>query len=259
MLKTGITKYWMLLGELVKRDIKIKYKGSALGIVWSVINPLLIMLVMSVVFGMLFRFEIEHYIVYLLTGQVFFSFMNEATTISMNSIIWNGSLLRKIYVPKYIFPISKVLSTLVNLGFNLISVFVIMAIDGVTFSWALLMIPVAIFYLFLFSMGLGLLLATIVVFFRDIQHIYGVITLAWTYLTPIFYPISIIEKYENIYVVIYKLNPMYQFINYFRILVLEQRVPGIEFNAVCLFYGVVMLFIGLAVFKSKQYKFLNYV
>jgi len=256
MLKNGILKYSMLLGELVKRDIKIKYKGSMLGIVWSVINPLLIMLVMSVVFGLLFRFEIKHYIVYLLTGQIFFSFMNEATTISMNSIIYNGSLLRKIYVPKYIFPISKVLSTLVNLGFNLISVFVIMIIDGVNFSWALFMIPVAVFYLFLFSMGLGLLLATIVVFFRDIQHIYGVLTLAWTYLTPIFYPVSIIP--EN-FQIIYKINPMYQFINYFRIIVLEQRVPGIEFNAICLLCGVVMLFIGASVFRSNQYKFLNYV
>lgn len=256
MVKTGILKYTMLLSELVKRDIKIRYKGSALGIVWSVINPLLIMLVMSLVFGLIFRFDVDHYIVYLLTGQVFFGFMNEATSLSMNAIVYNGSLLRKIYVPKYIFPMSKVLSTLVNLGFNLISVFVIMAIDGVRFSWALFMIPVAVFYLFLFSLGLGLLLAAVVVFFRDIQHIYGVVTLAWTYLTPIFYPVSIIP--EN-YLTLYKLNPMYQYVSYFRTIVLEQRVPGIEMNAVCLLCGVIMLIIGAAFFRSKQYKFLNYV
>lgn len=256
MIKTGLKKYSMLLVELVKRDIKTRYKGSVLGIVWSVINPLLLMLVMSVVFGMIFRFDIEHFIVYLLTGQVFFTFMNEATTLSMNSIIANGSLLRKVYVPKYIFPTSKVLSTLVNLGFNMVSVFIIMAIDGVNFSWALTMIPVAVFYLLLFSLGLGLLLSAIVVFFRDIQHIYGVLIVAWTYLTPIFYPVSLIP--EN-YLILYKMNPMYQFINYFRILVFEQRVPGIEINAVCLLFGVVMLFIGLTAFKANQYKFLNYV
>lgn len=256
MIKAGLSKYSMLLGELVKRDIKIKYKGSALGILWSVINPLLMMLVMSFVFGMVFRFQIQHYIVYLLTGQVLFSFMNEATTLSMNAILWNGSLLRKIYVPKYIFPISKVLSTLVNLGFNLISVFVIMAIDGVPFSWALFMIPVVICFLFIFTLGLGLLLSTIVVFFRDMQHIYGVITLAWTYLTPIFYPIN--QLPEN-YQFFFKLNPMYQYINYFRIIVLEQRVPGWEINAVCLLCAIIMLLIGVSVFKAKQYKFLNYV
>ena len=256
MIKAGLSKYSMLLGELVKRDIKIKYKGSALGILWSVINPLLMMLVMSFVFGMVFRFQIQHYIVYLLTGQVLFSFMNEATTLSMNAILWNGSLLRKIYVPKYIFPISKVLSTLVNLGFNLISVFVIMAIDGVPFSWALFMIPVVIGFLFIFTLGLGLLLSTIVVFFRDMQHIYGVITLAWTYLTPIFYPIN--QLPEN-YQFFFKLNPMYQYINYFRIIVLEQRVPGWEINAVCLLCAIIMLLIGVSVFKAKQYKFLNYV
>jgi len=256
MIKAGLSKYSMLLGELVKRDIKIKYKGSALGILWSVINPLLMMLVMSFVFGMVFRFDIDHYIVYLLTGQVFFSFMNEATTLSMNAILWNGSLLRKIYVPKYIFPISKVLSTLVNLGFNLISVFVIMAIDGVVFSWALLMIPVAVGFLFIFTLGLGLLLSTIVVFFRDMQHIYGVFTLAWTYLTPIFYPI---DRLAENYQFFFKLNPMYQLINYFRIIVLEQRVPGWEINLVCLVIALGMLFIGVSVFRAKQYKFLNYI
>jgi len=256
MIKDGLTKYSMLLSELVKRDIKIKYKGSALGILWSVINPLLMMLVMSFVFGMVFRFNIDHYIVYLLTGQVFFNFMSEATTSSMNSIIWNGSLLRKIYVPKYIFPTSKVLSTLVNLGFNLISVFVIMAIDGVPFSWALFMIPVVICFLFIFTLGLGLLLSTIVVFFRDMQHIYGIITLAWTYFTPIFYPIKQLSEDYQFY---FKLNPMYQYINYFRIIILEQRVPGWEINAVCLAIALVMLFIGVSVFRANQYKFLNYV
>jgi ABC-2 type transport system permease protein len=259
MLKTGLSKYSMLLGELVKRDIKIKYKGSVLGIIWSVLNPLLMMLVMSVVFTIVFpgiRGQIPHYVVYLITGQVFFSSMVEATTLSMNSIVGNGALLRKVYVPKYIFPISKVLSTLVSLGFNMVSVFVIMAIDGVTFSWALLMIPVAVMYLLLFMMGLGLLLSTVVVFFRDIEHIYSVFTMAWMYATPIFYDV---KQVSDQYQMIFKFNPMYQYISFFRMIVIEHRVPGWEFNAICLGMGVIMLLIGLFVFKMKQYKFLNYV
>ncbi len=257
MLK-GLSKYSMLLVELVKRDIKVRYKGSALGIIWSVVNPLLLMLVMSLVFGMIFQFKIPHFVVYLITGQVFFGFMNEATTLSMNSIVSSGSLLRKIYIPKYIFPASKVLSTLVNLGFNLISVLVIMAIDGVTFSWALLMTPIAVFYLFLFTLGLGLILATIVVFFRDVQHIYGVITLAWTYLTPIFYPVSLVEKLPEGFQTAFKMNPMFQYIDYFRTIVLEQRVPGLEANATCLLIGVITFLLGVIVFRRNQYKFLNY-
>ncbi len=270
---TGLSKYSMLLGELVKRDIKVKYKGSVLGIIWSVLNPLLMMLVMSVVFSLVFRFNIPHYIVYLITGQVFFSFMVESTTLSMHSILGNGALLRKIYVPKYIFPISKVLSALVNLGFNMVSVLVITAISGVVYSWSLLLIPVAALYILIFSMGLGLVLSTIVVFFRDIQHIYGVFTLAWTYFTPIFYELKHIpEKYQAIF----QLNPMYHFINYFRSIVLHQQslidymkdpthsvtvyqLPGIQENALCLGIAVLMLLIGLLVFRWKQYKFLNYV
>jgi ABC-2 type transport system permease protein len=131
-----------------------------------------------------------------------------------------------------------------------------MAIDGVPFSWALLMIPVVVCFLFIFTLGLGLLLSTIVVFFRDMQHIYGIITLAWMYFTPIFYPINQLDESYQFY---FKLNPMYQYINYFRIIVLEQRVPGWEFNAVCLAISLVMLVIGVSVFRVKQYKFLNYV
>ncbi|MDP2891918.1 MAG: ABC transporter permease [Bacillota bacterium] len=256
MLKTGLAKYRMLLSELVKRDIKIKYKGSILGIVWSVLSPLLMMLVMAAVFSLIFHFDIPHYVVYLLTGQVFFSFMVEATTLSMQSILGNGSLLRKVYVPKYIFPLSKIISTMVNLAFIMVAVFIVMAIDGVPFSWSLLMIPVAVFYLFLFTLGLGLLLAAAVVFFRDIAHIYGVFVTAWMYFTPIFYRVDLIPPQ---YQIIFKLNPMYHYVSYFRMIILEGRVPPLEFNAVCLGIGIVMLFLGAAFFKAKQYKFLNYV
>jgi ABC-2 type transport system permease protein len=255
MLK-NLAKYKTLLGELVKRDIKVKYKGSVLGIIWSVLNPLLMMLIMSVVFTLIFRFQIEHYIVYLLTGQVLFSFMTEATTQSMNSIVGNGALLRKIYIPKYIFPVSKVLSVLVNLGFNMIAVFVIMAIDGAPFSWSLFMIPVVMIFLMIFTVGLGLFLSSVVVFFRDIQHIYGLFTVAWMYITPIFYPMTLIPEKYQIY---FKLNPMYHFVTYFRMIVLDRTVPSLEYHGICLGIAVVMFLIGFFVFRSQQYKFLNYV
>ena len=250
------TKYRDLLKELVSRDIKAKYKRSVLGIVWSVLNPLLMMLVLAFVFAHIFRFSIPNFPVYLLTGQIIFNFFSDSTNLAMNSIIVNSSLIKKIYIPKYIFPLSKVLSSFVNLLFSLIALLLVMIITKTPLSWAMLLFPIPLIYLLVFSLGVGLILAAYVVFFRDILFLYGVILTAWTYFTPIFYPISIIPAK---YLEIYKLNQLYHYITYFREVMLYGRVPTLEMNLVCIFYAIIALLIGLFVFYKRQNDFILYI
>lgn len=188
----GFRRFTPLLRELVVRDIKVRYRHSALGLVWTVLNPLLMMVVITIVFSTLFKQNIPNFPIYYLSGSLIFAFNSESTTTALNSIISNASLIKKVYIPKYLFPLSNVLSGLVNLGFSLIAMFIVMLITDAPFHATLLLLPIPIFYTFLFSVGLGILLSAVTVFFRDIAHFYSVFILAWTYFTPIFYPVEIL-------------------------------------------------------------------
>lgn len=252
----GFIKYSNLLKELVVRDIKIRYRRSVLGLVWTLLNPLLMMVVMSIVFSSLFRSDIQHFAVYLLTGSILFTFNSEATTMSLTSIIANSSLIQKVYIPKYLFPLSKVLSSFVNLGFALVALLLVMIGTSVPIKLTIVLSLAPILYLFLFTTGLSLILAAVTVFFRDINHLYGVFILLWTYATPLFYPISIIpEKFRWIYVG----NPMYYYIQYFREVILYGQTPGIGLNLVCFLTGIFTLILGLFVFYKSQDKFILHI
>ena len=171
----NIFKYKDLLFELVLRDIKIKYKKSILGVLWSVLNPLLMMIVLTIVFSEIFKSSINNFPLYLITGQVIFNFFSEATNMSMVSILGNGSLIKKVYIPKYIFPLSKTVFGLVNLIFSLIAVIIVFLFTKQSIGIATIFIPISLFYTFLFSFGIGLILASTAVFFRDMLHLYGVL------------------------------------------------------------------------------------
>ena len=164
----GFRRFTPLLRELVVRDIKVRYRHSALGLVWTVLNPLLMMVVITIVFSTLFKQNIPNFPIYYLSGSLIFAFNSESTTTALNSIISNASLIKKVYIPKYLFPLSNVLSGLVNLGFSLIAMFIVMLITDAPFHATLLLLPIPIFYTFLFSVGLGILLSAVTVFFRDI-------------------------------------------------------------------------------------------
>lgn len=252
----GLRRFSPLLKELVVRDIKVRYRHSVLGLLWTVLNPLLMMTVITIVFSTLFKQNIEHFPIYYLSGSLLFSFNSESTSTAMHSMISNASLLKKVYIPKYLFPLSNILSGLVNLGFSLIAMFIVMIVTRAPFHLTLFLIPIPIFYTFLFATGLGIMLAALTVYFRDIAHFYGVFILAWTYLTPVFYPVTILPEKLMIFM---KLNPMYHFISYMRQLVLYGSVPGWKDNLICLGIGVVMMVIGLFVFYKKQDKFVLYV
>ena len=249
-------KYKNLLNELVVRDIKVRYRKSVLGLLWTVLNPLLMMCVITVVFSTLFRQNIPNFPIYYLAGSLIFSFNSEATSNGLYSIIGSASLIKKVYIPKYLFPISKVLSALVNLGFSLVAMFVVMIVTGAPFHATLLLMPLPIFYVFLFTSGLSLLLAAATVYFRDIAHFWGVFVLAWTYFTPIFYPVTILPSFA---MKIMQLNPMYHYVTYMRDVVLYGTFPGMKENLICFLIGAVTLLIGLWVFYRKQDRFVLYV
>lgn len=248
--------YRSLLYQFIRRDFRAKYKRSVLGILWTVLNPLLTMLVLTVVFSTIFRFDIPNFPVYLLSGQVVFAFYSEATSMAMNSILGGGGMIKKVYIPKYILPISTVLSSLVNFLLSLIALLFVMLVTGVPFHWTILLVPIPILFILLFSMGIGLILSAAVVFFRDVNYLYGILLTALYYFTPIFYPISIIpDKFRFLI----SLNPMFHFVEYFRTVAIYGGIPSLWQNVVCLILAFISLAIGLYVFYKKQDRFILFI
>lgn len=250
-------KYRFLLFDLISRDIKVKYRRSVLGILWSVLNPLLMMLVISAVFSKLLRFDIPFFPIYYLTGSVIFNFYSESTSMAMQSIISSAALMKKVYIPKYIFPLEKCLFAFVNLLFSLIAVIIMLFILGKPISWTILLFPVPLIYTLIFSIGIGLILSSLSVFFRDIIHLYSVFTIALMYLTPVIYKAEMITS-DFIKTILY-LNPLTYYVTYFRNLVYDGILPTLNDNLICLGAGLVALLIGMLFFKAKQDKFILYI
>ena len=250
---TSFSRFRHLLGLLVKRDFVTRYRKSVLGVLWSLLNPLLTMLVMTLVFSYLFRFQIENFPVYLLSGQIIFGFFSESTMQAMGSIISAEHVIKKVYVPKYIFPLSKVLSSLVNLLFSFLAFLFVFVITGARFRATMLLLPIPILYTFVFSLGVAMLLSSMAVFFRDLTYLYGIFLTLLTYLTPLFYPIEIIPERMQPFM---GFNPMYHFVDYFRDLALRGVVPGLWDNAVCLGFALAALCCGMYVFMSQQEKYI---
>lgn len=254
-----IIKFWKyreLLYQLVIRDLRVKYRRSVLGYAWSLLNPLLMMAVISIVFSYMFRFEIDNYPMYLLTGLILYNFFNEATTLSMSSIINGGSLIRKVSLPKYIFPLSRTVSSFINLLFSLVAIIIMFAITWTPISWTIIFFPLPLIYLFIFALGAGMILSVLSVYYRDIMHLYGVILTAWMYLTPIFYPAHILPELPR---ALMKFNPLFHYIAVFREVVLYGQVPTLRSNLVCLAFSITSLLVGLYVFKKAQDKFVLYL
>lgn len=249
--------YRDLLAQLVSKDLKLKYRRSFLGYLWSILNPLLIMLVMVVVFSSVFRFEVANYPVYLIIGQTIYNYVNNATTHAIYSITDNGALLKKVYVPKYIFPLSKVTSDMLDFVFSLGAMVLVMLFTKTAFSMYLILLPYVAIQIYVFTLGMGMFLAQASVFFRDIRYIYNVFLTAWMYATPIFYPVSILPN--KIRWIVTHLNPLYYYIEQFRCIVLERTAP----SPVLVFRGcvisVIFLAVGLFFFRKNQDKFILYI
>lgn len=246
------TRYAFLIRQLVSRDFKTKYKRSVLGMAWSFLNPLLTMAVQYIVFSTLFKSDIENYPVYLLTGIVFFNFFSEAASMGMTSITGNASLIKKVYMPKCVYPVSRVLSSLVNFGLAILPLFIVMLFTGTAFRPALLLLVFDILCLLGFVMGMSLLLTTAMTFFQDTQFLWSVFTLIWMYLTPVFYPESIIPAQ---FLTAYHMNPMYQYITFARICIIDGVSPEPMAYLWCILSSLAVLALGVAVFRRNQDKF----
>lgn len=246
-------KYQPLLNELIARDIKTKYRRSLLGVLWTILNPLLMMVVLSVVFSNLFRFDIEYFPVYLLSGQLIFNFFSESTTNAMSSIIANGPLIRKIYVPKYMFVLSRIFSSTINLLASFTALICVMLVMRVRLHYTVLLAVIPLILIVLFSLGAGLILAAITVKFRDVMHLYSVFTTALMYLTPVIYPMSILPSWLEKIVL---LNPITNILMLFRELMIYGTFPSILSIVAGIFEVVIILIIGVYVFYKNQDEFI---
>lgn len=263
--KTGFQKDIFILKQLVGKDFKIKYRRSFLGVAWSVLNPLLMMIVMAIVFTTIFAqgrngsVTPEMYPLYLIVGNVTFAVMSDSTSQALSSIIQASSLLKKVKVHRFVFPVQKVLFSLVNFAFSLIAVAVVMLWFHVVPTWHLLLLPVCLILLMFFCMGVGLLLSAATVFFRDVMHLWSVVLTAWTYFTPIFWTTDYILKMPHILRVLMYANPMYNYLQFMREIFLFQTCPTpLEFG-LCVAWAVIAMAIGYTVFHKNEHKFILYI
>lgn len=242
--------------ELVKRDFKQKYKRSILGMGWSVLSPLLQLLIMRIVFTQFFARDIPHYTVYLFAGNLTFAFFKESTTGGMNALMSNASIFTKINVPKYIFLLTKNVSAIINFGITLVIFFLFVAIDGIAFSWRFIMLLYPILCLMAFNIGIGMILSAMYVFFQDTQYLYDIFTLLLMYLSAIFYSV---DTYAPTIQRLFLLNPVYCYIKYLRVIVIDGNIPSLAFHLLLLAYALGALAVGGWIYKRQNHKFLYYV
>ncbi|OUP51735.1 ABC transporter [Pseudoflavonifractor sp. An184] len=251
-----LLRHQFLFEELVKRDFKKKYKRTVLGMAWSILSPLLMLLVMRLVFTQFFGRGMEHYTTYLFCGNLVFSYFSESTGQGMTSLMGNAGIFTKVNVPKYLFLFSKNVQTLINFGLTLCVFFVFCVLDGITFTWKFICLLYPICCLVLFNVGVGLILSAMFVFFRDIQYLWSVFTQLLMYMSAIFYTI---DSYSYTVQCLFLLNPLYLFIRYFRKIVIEATIPTIWFHLLMLADVIIVFGIGCWMYKKYNTRFLYYV
>ncbi|WP_312642524.1 ABC transporter permease [Hydrogenoanaerobacterium sp.] len=251
-----LQKYSFLIKQLVARDFKTKYKRSVLGVLWSFLNPLLTMTIQYLVFSNLFRFDIPNYPVYLISGIIMFNFFTESCGLTLASIVGNASLIKKVYVPKYIYPLTRVLSSLINLLISLIPLLAVVLFSGLRPTKAYFLLPFELICLFVFCLGIGMILASSMVFFRDTQFLWGILSMIWMYMTPLFYPESILPQGMRF---VLKTNPMHFFVKFTRIIIIDGVSPEPIMYVQCALFALASLLIGSWIFKKTQDKFVLYL
>ncbi|WP_408072092.1 ABC transporter permease [Butyrivibrio sp. JL13D10] len=251
-----IQEYKFLFSELVKRDFSQKYKQTSLGMAWSVLSPLLTLLVMKVVFTEFFGRNTPHYTTYLFSGNLVMAFYKEATKNGMDSLMKNSKIIQKINLPKYLFLLSKNVSALVNFSLTMIVYFFFCFLDGIQFGPRMLTLLFPVLCLTVMNIGIGMILSALYVFFRDIKYLYDVFLTLLTYLSAIFYKV---DKFSPATQKLFLLNPVYVMIKYFRTVVIDMTIPPIQYHALCLFYACFYLAIGSWVYKKYNSEFIYYL
>lgn len=251
-----IKQYQFLFGELVKRDFTKKYKRTILGMAWSILSPLMNLLIMWMVFSNFFGNNVNHYVIYLFSGQLVFSYFTDATNLGMNSLVGNAGIFTKVNVPKYLFLFSKNIQTLINFVLTLVILFAFCLADQIAFTWKYLLLLYPICMLVLFNIGVGLILSALYVFFRDIQYLWSVFSMLLMYASAIFYTI---DQYSYTTQCLFLLNPVYLFIRYFRKIIIEATIPSLWFHILMLADAALTVGIGCWMYKKYNTKFLYYV
>ena len=249
-------EYNFLFEELVKRDFKKRYKRTALGILWSLLGPLLQLFIMALIFTQFFGDAVPHFTIYVFSGLLIYTFFSGATTIGMTSLIDNAGIISKTNAPKYIFLISSNISNLINFVLTLVVFFLFVALDGIAFHPRFLLLIYPIVCLLVFNIGVGLILSALYVFFRDMQYLYGIFTMMLMWMSAIFFPIDMfsidIQR-------LFALNPVFTYIHYFRLVVLHGLVPSFNIHLICGFYAIAALVVGGLVYKKYNYRFIYYM
>lgn len=251
-----LKQHQFLFSELVKRDFAKKYKRTILGMAWSILAPLMNLLIMWLVFNNFFGNNMDHYVVYLFAGQLIFSYFTDATNLGMNSLVSNAGIFTKVNVPKYLFLFSQNVSSLINFGLTLLVFFTFVAIDGIPFTWKFVLLIFPTVCLIVFNLGIGLILSALFVFFRDMQYLWSILTQLLMWLSAIFYTI---DGYSSMVQHLFLLNPLYLYIRYFRKIVIDGDVPTIWFHLLAAGFALAAFGLGAYMYKKNNHEFLYYV
>jgi ABC-type polysaccharide/polyol phosphate export permease len=249
-----VLNYRFLILQLVRRDILTRYKRSFLGVAWTMLNPLGMMLVWTIAFSQFFRAgDLPSYPAYVLSGLLAWNFFSQTTTASMVNLVWGGGLLNRIYIPRTSFAIAAIGTGLVNISLSMVPLIGVMFATGLKLHWSILFTPISVLIIAGFALGVGLLLSTLAVYFPDIAEMYAIVIMAWMFLTPVMYPVTILPEGYRIFLTL--LNPMYHFVTLFRIPIYFGRLPTAPELLIPLGISLFFLVLGWLVFTKKSDEF----
>ena len=248
--------YNFLFEELVKRDFKKRYKNTYLGVLWSMLGPLLQILVMALVFVHFFGRDMPHFLIFVFCGKMIFEFFRESTASGMQSLTFNKGIITKMKIPKYLFLLSKNVASLANFGLLLVVFFVFVLFDGIPFRISFLLLIYPIVTLTIFNIGFGLILSALHVFFKDMRYLYDIFTMLLMWISAIFFSIETFPIYIQR---LFLLNPIFAHIHYFRLVVLCGVVPAWHIHLICALYAIGAIGIGAYFYKRYNYRFIYYI
>lgn len=249
----AILNYRYLIVQLVRRDILTRYKRSALGVAWTMLNPLGTMLILTLVFSRAFGGSQEGYAAYVLSGLIAWNFFAQSTTAATVHLVWGGSLLKKIYIPRTSFAVSAIGTGLINLLLSLIPLVIVMLIVGVPIRWTAILLPIPILFLTMFALGVGLIISGMAIFYADIAEMFQVTLTAWMYLTPVIWSPEILPELYGLWIT--RLNPMFYLVELFRMPIYYGQVPDLRLVLITGTISIITLFIGWMFFTSRSDEF----
>jgi ABC-type polysaccharide/polyol phosphate export permease len=249
-----VLHYRHLIFQLARRDILTRYKRSILGVAWTMLNPLGMMIVLTLAFSHIWRAETIHgYPAYVLISLMAWNFFAQTSTASMVNLVWGGGLLHRIYIPRTSFAIAAITTGLVNLTLSIVPTLIVMGITGVPIRASILFLPISMLPLAEFALGIGLLISTFAVYFPDVAEMYQIVITGWMYLTPVIYPESILPESYRFWIT--HLNPMYYLINIYRIPLYDGRLPNLQELWPAFVMAAIVLLAGWVFFSSKSDEF----